>query len=176
MDRRSFRNAIKNIWKSHPKYDINIANYKKYVCIMAGGTKERGIQMSWSQNEMELLYKEMQKKAMTDEKFRKELLKDPNGALEKLAGKKLPEGCNIKVIENDPAYTATFVLPDLISEELTPDEMDGAAGGISVLLIVSACGAAVAAGPCAGDACGAQGCISDSVCAGKACGARGATL
>lgn len=132
--------------------------------------------MSWTQNEMELLYKEMQKKAMLDEKFRKELLNDPNETLEKLAGRKLPEGSNIKVIENDPAYTATFVLPDLISEELTPDEMDGAAGGISVLLIVSACAAAVGAGACAGDACGAQGCFVDSACAGKACGAQGTTV
>lgn len=129
--------------------------------------------MSWTQNELEALYKEMQKKAMVDEKFREELLKDSNGTLEKLAGKKLPEGCNIKVIENDPAYTATFVLPDLISEELTEDEMDGASGGISVLLIVSACGAAVATAGCAGDACGAQGCVADVVCAGKACGAQG---
>lgn len=132
--------------------------------------------MSWTQNEMEALYKEMQKKAMLDENFRKELLQDANAALEKLAGKKLPEGCNIKVVENDPAYTATFVLPDLISEELTADEMDGAAGGISVLLIVSACGAAVATAGCGGDACGAQGCVADVACAGKACGAQGTTV
>ena len=132
--------------------------------------------MSWTQNEMEALYREMQKKAMVDEEFRKELLADTNAALEKLAGKKLPEGCNIKVIENDPSYTATFVLPDLISEEMTADEMDGAAGGISVLLIVSACAAAVATVACAGDACGAQGCVADVVCAGKACGAKGSTL
>lgn len=132
--------------------------------------------MSWTQNEMEALYKEMQKKAMLDENFRKELLQDANAALEKLAGKKLPEGCNIKVVENDPAYTATFVLPDLISEELTADEMDGAAGGISVMLIVSACGAAVATVACGGDACGAQGCLADVACAGKACGAQGTTV
>lgn len=111
--------------------------------------------MEWTKEAVEQLYVEAQKKAATDEGFRKEILADANAALEKLSGKKLPEGMKIKVVENDPAYTATFVLPDLLSEEVDMEELDKAAGGISGLLIVSACAAAIGGGPCV-DACGAK--------------------
>ncbi len=99
--------------------------------------------MEWTQQEMNELYAKMQKKSTTDEEFRKKLLADPNKALEELSGKPLPEGCKIKVIENDPDYTATFVLPDLLSEELSDNDLESAAGGISFLLIVSVCGGAI---------------------------------
>lgn len=130
--------------------------------------------MSWTQKEMEELYREMQKKAMVDEGFRKELLADADAALEKLAGKKLPQGCKIKVIENDPSYTATFVLPDMISEELTPDEMDGTAGA-GVMVIVSACAVAIGAAGCPADACGGYLCV-DTYCGGEVCGGKMSTI
>ena len=85
--------------------------------------------MEWTKEEMEALYASMQKKAMTDEEFRKELLADANKALAKLAGKELPEGVKLKVVEQDPAYTATFVLPNLLSEEVDMEDLDKAAGG-----------------------------------------------
>ena len=137
--------------------------------------------MSWTQKEMDDLYLEMQKKAMVDEKFRKELLEDSARALESLAGKKLPEGCKIKVIENDPSYSATFVLPDLISEEFSPEDLDKASGGegslgVSFMLIISACAAAVSTVACPADACAAQGCLADVACAAQACAARGTTV
>lgn len=112
--------------------------------------------MQWTNNDAEKLYLEAQKKAMVDEEFRKELLEDANSALEKLSGQKLPEGMRLKVIENDPNYTATFVLPDMLSEEIDTKDLDKAAGGISTLLVLSACGAAIKIGPCPADACGAQ--------------------
>lgn len=112
--------------------------------------------MEWTKEEMEKLYVSMQKKAMTDEEFRKEILADANKALAKLAGKELPEGMKIKVIEQDPAYTATFVLPDLVSEEMDMEELEKAAGGISIALVFSGCGAAVSIGPCPADGCGAD--------------------
>lgn len=113
--------------------------------------------MEWTKEEMEALYVDMQKKAMTDEDFRKEILADANKALAKLAGKELPEGMKIKVIEQDPAYTATFVLPDLASEEMDMDELDKAAGGISFALVLTICAAAVPSTPTS-DACGADIC------------------
>ena len=131
--------------------------------------------MSWTQRELEELYKEMQKKAMVDEGFRKELLENADAALEKLAGKKLPEGCKIKVIENDPSYTATFVLPDLISEELTPDEMDSAAGA-GILVIVSACAVAIGVTGCPADACAGYICLADQVCGGEVCAGKVGTV
>lgn len=112
--------------------------------------------MEWTKEEMEALYVNMQKKAMTDEEFRKEILADANKALAKLAGKELPEGVKIKVVEQDPAYTATFVLPDFVSEEVDMEELEKAAGGISFAAGGSACGVAIGIGPCPADACGAQ--------------------
>ena len=46
---------------------------------------------TWTQQEMEELIAKMTKKAMTDAEFRKEVLADATKALEKLAGKPLPE-------------------------------------------------------------------------------------
>ena len=88
--------------------------------------------MEWTREKLEALYVEVQKKAMTDEAFRKELLADSTKAIEALAGEKLPEGFRLKVIENDPAYTATMVLPDLVGRELTDEEVEAAAGGVEI--------------------------------------------
>lgn len=93
---------------------------------------------------------------MTDEEFRKELLADPNGVIERESGGKLPEGFKVNIIESDPAYTATFVLPDMIGDELEDDELDQVAGGISVIAVASACGAAISVTACGADACGAR--------------------
>ncbi len=85
--------------------------------------------MEWTQEKLQALYVEVQKKAMTDEAFRKELLADSSKAIEAFAGEKLPEGFKLKVIENDPDYTATMVLPDLVGRELTDEENEAVAGG-----------------------------------------------
>ena len=52
--------------------------------------------------------------------------------------------------------TTTFVLPDFVGNVMDDDDLDAVAGGISVALPVSACGAAVQILPCPADACGAQ--------------------
>lgn len=59
--------------------------------------------------------------------------------MEKLAGKELPKGVKVKVIEQDPAYTATFVLPDLMPEEMDMEELEKAAGGMGCLTDISGC-------------------------------------
>ncbi len=124
--------------------------------------------MSWTNDEIEKVYIEVRKKAMLNKTFRDLLLKDPNKAIEEVAGKPIPDSFKIKIIENDPNYHMTFILPDLISEELT-DNLDQVAGGVSVALIVSVCGAAVGVGPNTG-ACGAEAAYLDP-CGGHACGA-----
>ena len=48
----------------------------------------------------------------------------------------------MNVVESDPAYSATFVLPPLVSEELDEDDLDMVAGGVCL------------ADGCAADACG----------------------
>ena len=111
--------------------------------------------MAWTQEEINEIYVKVQHKSAIDEEFREELLKNPNEAIEKLAGEKLPEGFRIKVIENDPAYAATFVLPDMVSGELSENELDEVAGGACVIDF----------GGCGAQACAAK--ASASASAGK---------
>jgi len=97
--------------------------------------------MNWTQNEINETYTKAQKLAATDETFRAELLSNPRNAIEKLTGKAFPDGYSIKVIESDPAYSATFVLPPARTDELSDDDLDNVAGGT---------------GFCPSDACGGQ--------------------
>ena len=113
--------------------------------------------MEWTQEKLNELYLKVQKQAVVDEEYRKELLADPNAVIEKEIGEKLPEGFKINVIENDPAYAATFVLPDLVGDELEDDELDQVAGGfVSIIVVASACAAAISLNGCLADACAAQ--------------------
>ena len=84
----------------------------------------------WKQQEMEELIAKMTKKAMTDAAFRKEVLEDATSALEKLAGKPLPEGMTLKCVERDPNFQNTLVLPDFVDEEkLDEGALSNVAGG-----------------------------------------------
>jgi len=131
--------------------------------------KEEKNMAEWTEKELEELLAKMTNKAMTDMEFRREVLADATAALEKLAGKPLPEGASLKCIERDPNYQSTFVLPDLIDEErLDEESLSKVAGGISALLIVSVCGHAVGVGPDVG-ACYKRVCW-DNFCAAEACG------
>ena len=85
---------------------------------------------NWTQQELDELIVKMTKKSMTDAEFRKEVLADANKALEKLAGKPLPEGASIKCVEKDPNYRNTLVLPDFVDEEkLEEGALSNVAGG-----------------------------------------------
>ena len=110
--------------------------------------------MAWSQEKINEVYLEVQRMAATDEEFRKELLANTDEAIEKVAGEKLPEGFKVKVVENDPQYAATFVLPPMVSDELGDDELDSVAGGFC--LIDGACGAKGCAAQGEASACGAN--------------------
>lgn len=110
--------------------------------------------MAWSQDKINEVYLEVQKMAATDEEFRKELLENTDEAIEKVAGEKLPEGFKVKVVENDPQYAATFVLPPMVSDELGDDELDSVAGGFC--LIDGVCGAKACAAQGEAEACAAK--------------------
>ncbi len=110
--------------------------------------------MAWSQEKINEVYLEVQRMAATDEEFRKELLANTDEAIEKVAGEKLPEGFKVKVVENDPQYAATFVLPPMVSDELGDDELDSVAGGFC--LIDGACGAKACAAQGEASPCGAN--------------------
>lgn len=95
--------------------------------------------MSWTQEEMNEVYSKVHKLALTDGEFREELMKDSKAAVEKLTGRELPDGFQIKVIENDPAYQATFVLPDFVGDEMDEADLDEVAGGVAFIVGISAC-------------------------------------
>lgn len=155
-------------------------------------TPEKGVEfMDWSQKELEELYQKVNQLASTDADFRKELQENAHAAIERIAGKKLPEGFRLETIETDLSYNRTFVAPDFAPGELNLRDLKSVAGGqgeeqsdgapsqgegqdvgISIMAIVSVCGVAGGVGPCPADACGAQGCGGD-ICGGHAGGAEG---
>ncbi|MDR1522120.1 MAG: NHLP leader peptide family RiPP precursor [Streptococcaceae bacterium] len=85
--------------------------------------------MSWTQETINEVYAKVMQKATTDEEFREELLNNPNKTIEKLTGEKLPDDFKVKILENDPNYTATFVLPNMRSTDLNIDDLENVAGG-----------------------------------------------
>jgi len=82
-----------------------------------------------NQNEINEIYLEVQKKAVTDEDFRNELLENPNVAIGKILDVELPESFKFNVIEHDPTYVATFALPPVGLGEITDEELEMVAGG-----------------------------------------------
>ena len=116
--------------------------------------------MKWTQDELEKLYQEVNAKAVADSAFREALMGDTKGTLEKIAGCKLPDDFNLKFIESDKGYAATYIVPDFVQgelniQEMQDDDLSSVAGGISIALIVSI----------SGD----SGCLADT-CYGNECG------
>lgn len=89
--------------------------------------------MDWTQEKLNELYLIIQRKAITDEEYRRELLENADAVIEREMGTKLPEGMKFQVIESDPEYNATFVLPDMLSEELDDEDLEQVAGGVCLL-------------------------------------------
>lgn len=87
--------------------------------------------MAWTYDKVNKTYLLAQELAAKNKAFREELIRDPKSAIEKFTGETLPKDYNIKVIESDPAYSATFVLPLMLSDDLTDDDLANVAGGVS---------------------------------------------
>ena len=101
--------------------------------------------MAWTQQEINECINLCKQKAAADAEFRRKLLADPAAAVKEVSGKEIPAGFKIRILENDPAYDATFVLPPLVSGNISDRELDEVAAGI--------CGMQT----CAMDACGIAG-------------------
>ncbi|MDR2117340.1 MAG: NHLP leader peptide family RiPP precursor [Planctomycetaceae bacterium] len=84
---------------------------------------------NWTKEEIEKLRQSLAAKAAFDVAFRKALLENPTKIIEEQAGKKIPEGFSIDVIENKPGVIATFVLPNFYGDKLGKDELVAIAGG-----------------------------------------------
>ena len=98
----------------------------------------------WTNEKVNEVFNLAMSRAKVDADFRKKLLEDPNKVIEELAGIPI-EGGKIRVIDYDPTYLATFVLPEMLGEEVSADDLDAVAGG-----------------SCAGNVCGANGCAGQA--------------
>ena len=81
--------------------------------------------MQWTQQQIDECIEACRRRAAVDAGFRGKLLSDPAAAIRELSGREIPAGFRIKVLENDPAYDATFVLPPAVSGGVSDKELDG---------------------------------------------------
>lgn len=82
----------------------------------------------WTEVEVNETLEKLFKQASTDAEFRKLCLTDPGAAIKQVSGKDIPSGLKIKFVENEGA-DRTIVLPDLINEDLSDEDLDKVAGG-----------------------------------------------
>ena len=87
--------------------------------------------MTWSKERINEVYGKVKELALTDSAFRGCLLENPKGAIESFIGEKIPNNYSLQIIESDPSYAATFILPPLLANEITDDVLSAVAGGRS---------------------------------------------
>jgi hypothetical protein len=72
-------------------------------------------------------------KSVADETFRERLLADPRGALERELGRSLPEGIEVKVVEETPESVYLVLPPKAATSqgggELSERDLEAVAGG-----------------------------------------------
>ena len=101
--------------------------------------------MKWTQEELEQLYQQVNAKAAADEAFRKEIMEKPRQTLEAFAGRPLPDDFNLKIVESDSGYAASYIVPDFVQGELDAQELGADAlgkvsgGNTPIFVIVSVC-------------------------------------
>jgi len=98
-------------------------------------------------NQRQQLGQKLIEKAMKDKSFRKQLIENPDAAIEAETGIKIPETVNIKVLEENH-QTVYLILPQVPTQEsemeLNESELELVAGG-DILYSISPCNPASAA-------------------------------
>ncbi|MEM8960968.1 MAG: hypothetical protein AAGD38_05780 [Acidobacteriota bacterium] len=84
----------------------------------------------WTQEENRKVMAEVARRSATDPEFRALCFADPSAAIAQVAGRPVPEGVNIRFIDNQGA-DLTVVLPDPVKAEgeLSDEELEEVAGG-----------------------------------------------
>lgn len=83
--------------------------------------------------------KNITKKALSDAKFRAELVQNPKAAIEGLTGIKIPAGVTVKVLE-DTASVVHLVLPPGGKGQLSEADLAKVAGGAGSMTNAIRCG------------------------------------
>lgn len=83
----------------------------------------------WSYDDIKSAMEKVMEKSAADADFRSLCLSNPNAALKQVAQKEIPDGFNVKFIENQAS--ATLVLPEFkgADGELSDSDLDQVAGG-----------------------------------------------
>ena len=87
---------------------------------------------NWTKEDLDKVKATIGAKAAFDKAFREEVLANPAAMIEKIAGKKIPEGYSVDIIENKPGTVATFVLPNYYGDKIGQEELAAIAGARSV--------------------------------------------
>lgn len=83
----------------------------------------------WSNEKIEEVKGKIAKKAMGDKEFRKKVMANPAAVIKEISGLDVPADFKVKVIENEPGVSTTFVLPNFVSADLDDKALDDVAGG-----------------------------------------------
>jgi hypothetical protein len=87
----------------------------------------------WTKEDVDKVKAIITAKAAFDKAFRAEVLANPAATIEKIAGKKIPDGFSVDIIENKPGTMATFVLPNYYGDKLGHEELAAIAGARSAV-------------------------------------------
>ncbi len=84
--------------------------------------------MDITEEKINQVIKELQKRASEDNDFRKLCLDNPNEAIRKVSDIEVPEDVKINIIQNDPGIDHTIILPPE-PHTLSDEDMHRIAGG-----------------------------------------------
>jgi len=84
----------------------------------------------WTKEEVKKAIDAVSLRCAKDKNFRKLALENPAEAVKQIAGKQVPSGFKLKLIEGDPKADMTVVIPELKVAEISDAELEKVAGGL----------------------------------------------